>query len=132
MIFTICDFIYILFICYLILAPYTIYDYNINYEKIQIMLDDLKVDRNELEKDRDKLRDDRNELEKDRDKLERDRDELSRAHQELLNQQLYLNNISLFFERERKKLKNNNISMWSDEDDWSENNIEDIDDDDFF
>ena len=125
MIFTIWDFIYILFICYLILLPYTIYDYNRNYKKIQIMLYDLKVDR-------DKLRDDRNELEKDRYELQKDRDELYKAHQELLNQQLYLNNMRLFFEKERKKLKNNNLSMWSDEDDWSENNIEDIDDDDDF
>ena len=121
MIFNILDIIYILLTVYLFLVPFTIYEYKLDLEK----------DRKDLEKDRKDLEDIRKDLEKDRKDLEDIRKVLDNDYKKLeIDRNRFAKNIRDF----NNRLYNNNkgdISMWSDEDDWSDN-IEDIDTDDFY
>ena len=109
----------IIFVIFVLLLPYSIYNNEILFEKERLYLKSV----------RDHLDRDLSDLKIEREKLERDRLELEEART-LLNQD-YEN-----MEREkqilsRRLLKNESqcdISMWTDEEDWSDNDSFDSDD----
>ena len=110
---------------YLFLIPFTVYQYNRNFHKIFDIVNELELTREKLENYRTKLKKDEKVLKNDRQKLKDDYRNLE-IDREKFVQSIRKYNSSLSY------TINSDITMWSDEEDWSDNNIEDIDKDDFY
>ena len=117
--------IYILVTIYLFLIPFTIYQYNRNFNKIFDIVNELELTRKKLENYRTKLKGEEKVLKNDRQKLKDDYRNLE-IDREKFVQSIKKYNSSLSY------TINSDITMWTDEEDWSDNNIEDIDKDDFY
>ena len=117
--------IYILVTIYLFLIPFTIYQYNRNFNKIFDIVNELELTRKKLENYRTKLKGEEKVLKNDRKKLKDDYRNLE-IDREKFVQSIKKYNSSLSY------TINSDITMWTDEEDWSDNNIEDIDKDDFY
>ena len=101
-------FLYILIAIYSILIPFTIYEYNIECNDLQEKINKIKDEIQKLKKERSILEEKRKELEEVREIVKNDYEKLEKE-KELFS---------------KKFINNFNISTWSDEEDWSENNIE--------
>lgn len=117
--------IYILVTIYLFLIPFTMYQYNRNFNKIFDIVNELELTRKKLENYRTKLKGEEKVLKNDRQKLKDDYRNLE-IDREKFVQSIKKYNSSLSY------TINSDITMWTDEEDWSDNNIEDIDKDDFY
>ena len=109
----------IIFVIFVLLLPYSIYNNEILFEKERLYLksvrDHLDRDLSDLKIEREKLERDRLELEEVRVLLNKDYENMEREKKILL----------------RKMSKNQNqcdISMWTDEEDWSDKDSFDSDD----
>ena len=100
-------FLYILITLYLILIPFTIYEYNTECNDLQEKINQIKDEIKNLRKERDRLAEKKRELEEIRKSVENDYQNLQKE-KELFS---------------KKFMSHSNISTWSDEEDWSENNI---------
>jgi hypothetical protein len=117
--------IYILVTIYLFLIPFTIYEYNRNFHKVFDIVNELELTRKKLEDYRTKLKEENKVLKNDRQKLKDGYRNLE-IDREKFVQSIKKYNSSLSY------TINSDITMWTDEEDWSDNNIEDIDKDDFY
>ena len=109
----------IIFVIFVLLLPYSIYNNEILFEKERLY---LKSVREHLDRDLSDLKIEREKLERDRLELEEVRVLLNKDYENMEREK----NILL-----RKMTKNQNqcdISMWTDEEDWSDKDSFDSDD----
>ena len=101
-------FLYILITIYSILVPFTIYEYNTECNDLQDKINKIKYEIKKLRKEKDNIEEKKKELEEIRKNVKNDYENLQKE-KELFS---------------KKFMNHYNISMWSDEEDWSENNSE--------
>ena len=101
-------FLYILIAIYSILIPFTIYEYNTECNDLQEKINQIKDEIHKIKKERILLEEKRKELEEIREIVKNDYEKLQKE-KELFS---------------KKFINNSNIYKWSDEEDWSDNNIE--------